>query len=218
MVGFTQSAIEGGKYYMCATHFDTTGGEGVGYAIKDLITGEVPYGTQIQVMQADTTYKIYYYIEEAYDEVKDDFAPGWADAEDFVAVDTLAPGAAFWFKAPSACNISIAGQILADASKTVTVPAAQFSMVANPYPTAVNMNTLSWTGLTYGDQFQVMQADSTYKIYYYIEEAYDEVKDDFVPGWADAEDFLVVTEVLPVGQGAWIKPAAQVSINWGSPL
>jgi hypothetical protein len=203
---------------MCATHFDTTAGNGTGYAIKDLISGEVPYGTQIQVMQADTTYKIYYYIEEAYDEGTDSFAPGWADSDDYVAVDKLAPGAAFWFKAPSTCNINIAGQILSDASKTVTVAAGQFSMVANPYPTAANMNNLSWTGLTFGDQFQIMQVDSTYKIYYYLEEAYDEVADDFVVGWADSDDYLVVTEVLPVGQGAWIKPAAQVTIDWGSPL
>lgn len=218
IVGYTQSAMEGGKYYMCATHFDATTDNGQGYAIKDLISGEVPYGTQIQVMQADTTYKIYYFIEEAYDEVKDEFAPGWADVEDYVAVDMLAPGAAFWFKAPSACNISIAGQILSDASKAVTVPAGQFSMVANPYPVAVNMNDLSWAGLTYGDQFQIMQPDSTYKIYYYIEEAYDEAKDEFLPGWADVEDYLVTTKVLPVGQGAWIKPAAPVTINWASPL
>ena len=218
VVGYTATSIIADKYYMCATHFDSTSRSGVGYAIKDLVTGEVPYGTQIQVIQPDTTYKIYKYVEEAYDEVADDFAPGWADSDDFLAVDKLAPGAAFWFKAPSACEISFAGQVLADASKSITVAANQFSMIANPYPSAVNMNKLTWSGLTYGDQVQIMQADSTYKIYKYIEEAYDEAADEFVPGWADSDDFLVVSDVLPVGQGAWIKPSSPVTINWVSPL
>jgi hypothetical protein len=112
VVGFTQSAIEGGKYYMCATHFDTTGGEGVGYAIKDLITGEVPYGTQIQVMQADTTYKIYYYIEEAYDENTDDFIPGWGDGGDnFVTTGVIPAGKGAWIKPTAAITATFASPL-----------------------------------------------------------------------------------------------------------
>ena len=197
---------------MIAAQFDDVGGNGAGIAIKDLVTGDVPYGAEMQVRLPAGDYDIYKYIEEAYDEDLDDFVPGWADGFDNLATAKIAPGAAFWFKTDSACNVNIAGKILEDASKTVSVNAGIFSMIGNAYP------SVEWTGLTYGDEMQVRLDAGDYDIYKYIEEAYDEDLDDFVPGWADGFDNLVTTGVLRSGRGAWIKPTAAVSVTWENPI
>ena len=218
IVGYQTSNITGGIYYMIAAQFDDVNGNGAGIAIKDLVTGNVPYGAEMQVRLPAGGYDIYHYIAEAYDEVADDFIPGWADGGDNLATAKIAPGAAFWFKTDSACNVNIAGKILDDASKTVNVNAGIFSMIGNAYPVDVNPNSVTWTGLTYGDEMQVRLDAGGYDIYHYIEEAYDEVKDDFVPGWADGGDNLVASGILRSGRGAWIKPTAAVSVTWESPI
>ena len=165
---------------MIAAQFDDVGGEGAGMAIKDLVTGEIPYGAEMQVRLPAGDYDIYHYIEEAYDEDLDDFVPGWADGGDNLATSKIAPGAAFWFKTDSDCNVNIAGKILEDASKTVSVNAGIFSMIGNAYPADVNPNDVEWTGLAYGDELQVRLDAGDYDIYHYIEEAYDEELDDFL--------------------------------------
>ncbi|MBP5320921.1 MAG: hypothetical protein J6334_08020 [Kiritimatiellae bacterium] len=163
-------------------------------------------------------YATYKYIEEAYDETIDDFIPGWADGLENLATSSLVPGATFWFKVSTPCTATIAGQILADASKTVTVNAGISSMIGNAYPVPVNPNDLEWANLSYGDTLQVRLDAGGYDTYKYIEEAYDESIDDFVPGWADGLENLVATVVLNPGRGAWIKPAKAVSVTWESPL
>ena len=203
---------------MIAAQFDDVGGNGAGIAIKDLVTGEIPYGAEMQVRLPAGGYNIYHYIEEAYDEDLDDFVPGWADKLDNLATAKIAPGAAFWFKTDSACNVNIAGKILEDASKTVSVNAGIFSMIGNAYPSDVNPNSVEWTGLTYGDEMQIRLDAGGYNILHYIEEAYDEDLDDFVPGWADKLDNLVSDGALKSGRGAWIKPTAAVSVTWENPV
>ncbi len=220
IVGYNQTSITGGRFYLCSTQFDNVGGNGAGMRICDLIEGEIPYGSQIQILNADgATYSFYNYLAEVYDAEKDDFVPGWGDGGEELATSTLAPGTAFWFKAAGNCNATIAGQILADASKTIDINGGQFSMIANPYPASVNPNTLTWTGLSYGDQIQVLNADgASYSFYKYLAEAYDAEKDDFVPGWGDGGEEIVTTGIIPVGQGAWIKPAKALTLKWESPL
>ena len=203
---------------MIAAPFDAVGGDGSGIAIKDLVTGDIPYGAEMQVRLPAGDYDTYKYLSDAYDEVKDDFFPGWADGGGNLATTKIAPGAAFWFKTDSDCNASIAGQILSDASKTVTVNAGIYSMIGNAYPAAVNPNDLAWEGLTYGDEMQVRLDAGDYDTYKYLSDAYDEVKDDFFPGWADGGGNFVTTTILNAGRGAWIKPTAKVSVTWENPV
>lgn len=218
IVGYQGTALEAEKYYMVAVQFDGVGAEGAGTAIKDLVTGNIPYGTEMQILASDGTYDIYKYIAEAWSDDADDFIPGWGDGGDNIALRKLAPGTVFWLKAPADTTVTIAGQIFADASKEFAIPAGKYSMIGNPYPVAANPNALTWTGLTYKDELQVLAADGTYDIYKYLEEAYDEDKDDFIPGWGDGGDNMVTTGIIPVGQGAWIKPAADVTVSFTSPL
>lgn len=202
---------------MISAQFDNVGGVGAGMALKNLVKG-VPFGTELQLLAASGGYDLYYYIEEAYDEDTDNFIEGWADGGDNLATIKFAPGTAFWLKTPADCSANIAGQILSDASKVVSVAAGQYSMIANPYPMAVNPNEIGWTGLSYNDEMQVLADVGGYDLYYYIEEAYDEVADDFVEGWADGGDNLIVDPIIPVGQGAWLKPTSAVTIEWSKPI
>ena len=207
---------------MCATHFDavsTTAGEGID--IQKLVCGDIAYGTEMQIRKyGQDGYDTYTYIEEAYDEEKDDFFPGWADYQDYMAKRNIAPGTPFWFKATANCDISIAGQILTDSDKTYAVIPDHFEMIANPFPVAVNPNEdIEMTGLSYGDQLQVRKTDGTgYDTLTYIEEAYDEEKDDFFPGWADYQDYLVKTPIFGVNQGAWAKTAKNVTVKFVNPI
>lgn len=203
---------------MIAAQFDAANGNGAGIAVKDLVTGDIPYGAEMQVRLPAGGYDIYHYDAEAYDEDNDDFVPGWANGGGNLATAKIAPGAAFWFKTGSSCNVNIAGKILEDASKTVNVNAGIFSMIGNAYPADVNPNAIEWTGLTYGDEMQVRLDAGGYDIYHYDAEAYDESTDDFVPGWANGGGDLVTTGVLKSGRGAWIKPAAAVSVTWKNPI
>lgn len=218
IVGYQGTTLEAEKYYMVAVQFDAVAGEGAGTAIKDLVKGNLSYGIELSVLKADGTYDIYKYIAEAYDEGIDDFIPGWADGGENLATRLLQPGTVFWLKAPSTTTVTIAGQLLSDASKDFVIPAGKYSMLGNPYPVAANPNALTWTGLTYKDELSVLKTDGTYDIYKYIEEAYDEKADDFVPGWADGGENLITSAIMPVGQGAWIKPAAELTVTFASPL
>ena len=203
---------------MIAAQFDAVDGNGAGIAIKDLVTGEIPYGAEMQVRLPAGDYDIYHYDAEAYDASIDDFVPGWANGGGDLVTTKITPGAAFWFKTDSDCNVNIAGKILEDASKTVNVNAGIFSMIGNAYPADVNPNDVEWTGLTYGDEMQVRLDAGDYDIYHYDAEAYDAVKDDFVPGWANGGGDLVTTGVLKSGRGAWIKPTAAVTVTWENPI
>lgn len=203
---------------MCASQFDGVGGTGEGIPLCELIKGDVAYGTQIQIRNSAGTYDIYKYLAECYDADKDDFVPGWGNVGEELATLKVAPGTAFWFQAASDCNVSISGEILADSSKTLNLPANTFSMVSSPYPYAVNPNELTWTGLSYGDQIQVRNAMGTYDIYKYLQECYDADKDDFVPGWGNVGEELVAADVIPVAAGVWIKTASAATVKFESPV
>ena len=206
---------------MCAVTFDNVAGAtGDGIDIQKLFSGDIPYGTEMQIRKYGVDgYDVYTYIEEAYDEEKDDFYPGWANIEDYLVIRKVAPGTPFWFKVPSDCSFSIAGQIFGDASKSYTIIADHYEMIANPYPVSLNPNNMSWTGLNYGDELQIRKPDGTgYNVLTYIEEAYDEEKDDFFPGWADIEDYLIKTEIFGSNLGGWAKSKAQISVEFVSPL
>ena len=226
IVGYQGSNIKGGLYYMLTASFDSTKGDGTGIAVKDLVTGDIPYGTEMQVRRPEGDYDIYTYIDEAFDAEATDpaleFVPGWADGVGDLATVKVTPGQTFWLKSETDCRVTIAGAILSDVSKTVTVNAGIFSMIGNAYPVDVNPNSIAWTGLTVNDELQVRLDAGDYDVYKYTDEAFDASATDpaleFVPGWADGLGDLVSTSILKAGRGAWIKPAEQVSVTWVSPI
>ena len=220
-VGYTSKSVSKDIYYMYAVTFDNVSGEtDAGIDIQKLITGEIPYGTEMQIrIFGSDGYDVYTYIEEAYDEEKDDFYPGWADGDDYLVTRNIKPGTPFWFKVPSGCSFSVSGQILSDASKSYTIAKNHYEMIANPYPVSLNPNKIAWTGLSFGDELQIRKPDGDgYEVLNYIEEAYDEEKDDFFNGWADGDDYLIKTDIFASNTGAWIKTKEPVTVEFSSPV
>ncbi len=219
VVGYQQYSLTAGQFYMVGVQFGVVG-TAEGIPMKDLVKGTIPYGTQIQILQANgQAYDIYTYMQEAYDEVSDDFIPGWANVGEEIVSTPITAGTCFWLKSDSAATVQIAGQVLAS-SAPLTATGGQFNMVANPYPVALNpTDDVAWTGLSYGDQLQVLQANGqAYDIYTYMQEGYDESLDDFVPGWANVGEEIIHTGIVPVGAGCWVYPASNLTITFTSPL
>ncbi len=239
-VGYVENNnLVANQFYMIGVNFETVGAGGEIH-LNDLLKGNFPQIVQgdywsdalddydpawmadsatVQVLEG-VTYKYYYYITDAW--YNDGTESGstkaaWADIFGCVAGENpedgdgmVAPGEAVWFKSPSACSIKTMGQVIATATDAVTVPASQFSMVANPFPEAFNLNDakVAYSGLTQltqgeywsdalddydpdwmvdSDMVQVLNG-VTYKYYYYITDAWynDGTESGSTKGaWAD---------------------------------
>ena len=165
-------------------------------------------GAQIQVWTG-SSYKMYYYINDGFDDDNDDLT-GWGDAGEIVNTK-YAPGTGFWFRYPKgAANYTLPGEVLSAASVSKNVYNTKFNMVGNPYPTRLNLKKVTTTApavsdaesLSKGVQLQVWTG-TTYKMYYYINDGFDDDNDDLT-GWADAGE--IVGEVgLDVTYGFWVK-------------
>ena len=94
VVGYQQYSLNAGQFYMIGVQFGTVG-TAAGIPMKDLVTGSVPYGTQIQILQANgQAYDIYTYIQEGWDDnlgTEGDFGPGWADGSDNIVHTGIVP-------------------------------------------------------------------------------------------------------------------------------
>jgi hypothetical protein len=112
VVGFNGTTLAAETYYMVAAQFDAVAGDGAGIAIKDLVKGNLPYGTEMQILRAGGGYDIYKYIEEAYDEMTDDFIPGWGDGGDnFVTTGVIPAGQGAWIKPTAAITATFASPL-----------------------------------------------------------------------------------------------------------
>ena len=62
--------------------------------------------------------------------------------------------------------------------------------------------------IPYGTRVMFATETGAYDTIKYLEEAYDEANDDFIPGWGDGDEYLVTNPVAP-GTGFWvISPSA----------
>ena len=215
-MGYEKLNLTANSFVMSGIQFVNVGGDGA--TLSELFSAtDIPFETEIRFLDESGVYQIYKYIEEAYDEDADDFVPGWGDGEDFLASDVQLPGQGFWVKAPETYSLAQAGQVIASGTYTVDVPSDSFMMIANPFPSPFNPNEVSWEGLDYDTEIRVLDSKGVYQIYKYIEEAYDEATDDFVPGWGDGEDFLVKDAIADSAQGFWIKAPKKVAITISNP-
>ncbi len=97
VVGYQQYSLNAGQFYMIGVQFGVVG-TAAGIPMKDLVKGTIPYGTQIQILNAaGTGYSIYTYMQEGYDESLDDFVPGWANVgEEIIHTGIVPVGAGCW--------------------------------------------------------------------------------------------------------------------------
>ena len=234
-VGYSGTTINAGQWYLVGVQFadvaskaetadfnslvNTTCTPGVFGDGTDVTMGNAP---MIQVLDAaGTGYAYYYYISDADDGTEVYNLTGWVDGTgNLVGDDALmALSKGFWFKSATVGNLNCAGQVSAFASFERNVPAAQFEIVANPYPVALNLNAPAASGFTagvFGDgtdvtmgnapMIQVLDAAGTgYAYYYYIGDADDGTEVYNLTGWVDGTGNLVTGTQVGVGAAFWIK-------------
>ena len=214
IVGYQKLELAKDTYALSGIQFVSVGGSNA--SLNDLFTSEVPFGTQI-MFKGDSGYEYFNYLEEAYDEENDDFVQGWADGDEYLVTDPSVNGTGFWVIAPAATEFVQSGQVDSAATVTVSVEAGAYTMVCNPFPQGFNPNKVSWgADIAYGTQIMV-KGESGYIYYNYLEEAYDEAEDDFVPGWADGDEYLVKSDIVGVGEGVWLVAPSATSFTISNP-
>ena len=227
IVGYTTTDTDAGKWSILGVQFEETNG---GMHVNGLVSGltGVDYddsgawlntAPQIQVPNAFGGYSLYYYLNDAWDEVNQKTVPGWADSYgNLASAGVFTSGVAVWLKSVQVdATASVAGAVPDTDSATVSCP-ENFALRANIYPEAVTINSAAMTSpdisgvdydeggtwLTTAPQIQVPNAFGGYSLYYYLNDAWDEVNQKTVPGWADSYGNLA-SGTIPAAQGFWTK-------------
>ena len=240
VVGYSGQDVKAGQFYMVAVQFADVG------AIADVANfnnffsttcapGE--YGSDgasmrnsapmIEVLQSNGLgYDFYYYISDAIDS-DGNLIDGacWADDGGYIVTDAdlQALSKGFWFKAFNDGTITCAGQVSNTAEFKNSPTASQFNIVANPYPIALELNSVESTNFTPGEYgsdgasmrssapiIEVLQSNGLgYDFYYYISDAIDS-DGNLIDGacWADDGGYIATGAQVPVGQSFWVKSAS----------
>ena len=217
---------------------------------------------QIQIQKADGNYTTYYYVNNAlFLDAAGEVAqkPGWVDVfgilatpENFAAElssgdGVLTPGAAIWYKDPSAPGkLLAAGAVIAE-DVEIDCPAG-FRLRANAFPMDLALNDASqvtFSGLAditadeegafmaTAPQIQIQKADGNYTTYYYVNNALyldDAGEVAQMPGWCDVFGILATPEnlaaelsvgdgIAPVAYGMWTKGVSKnFTMTFKAPL
>ena len=229
VVGYTSKAVTAGKFYMIGTQFDKAGTTTAGridmndliQLSSDLTPGlfEDDFATapQIQVLSAAGGYNKYYYISDGTDDKDDELGyAAWCDDYGYELTDAakLELGKGFWFISPVASGtITTAGQVSELASKTLSFPANKFTILSNPYPKAVSLQSVTTSatpGLFEDDfatapQIQVLSAVGGYNKYYYISDGTDDKDDELgYNAWCDDYGYELSGTQIDAGAAFWI--------------
>ena len=219
IVGYEKISLSTKTYKMGGVQFVGVGGDTV--SLNDLFSGDIVYGTKIMFLDETTgAYVSYKYLAEAYDPDADDFVEGWGDVYEELATDPVPNGTGFWYY-PEAGDTTVtqAGQVDANGTASVTIPANQYTMVVNPYPQGFNPNEVTWdANLAFGTRIMTLSDSGAYVTYKYLQEAYDADADDFVTGWGDVYEELVTSDIATVGEGFWVFAPSETTVTFSSPI
>ena len=216
IVGYatTPSQIAANKFTLGTTSFEGVGQNAV-VSISNLLTTTAAPGSydtmdtsapQLQVWTGNG-YALYYYINDAGDNMDE---TGWSDANGYIASTTAACGTGYWYKVPqTASDYTLSGQVLETSTVTKNITANHFDLIGNPYPTGLQLTTLTTTLApgsydtmdTSAPQLQVW-IGSGYALYYYINDAGDNMDET---GWSDANGYIATGVVADSTKGMWIK-------------
>jgi len=148
-----------------------------------------------------------------------DLSGKWMDG-DLLPVSVPADlGSGIWIESSAlAATVVLAGEVSSNETVTVAI-GPQLNLVANPYPTALNVNSATYTGLVGfdwdlgegGDQMYVWDAGAqgysasyTYAGDSVPEAITTELGYDLSGKWMDG-DLLPVSTPIPVGGAMWIQ-------------
>ncbi len=196
----------------------------------DLVEGWTDDAAVIQVPNGVGGYEWRYFISDAYDEASGDFVQGWAGDDTLLSTKQIDLGVGVWLrgKKDTVTKFTFSGAVSDNASETVSRETPiKFELVANPYPTELNVNSnkVTWdiapvkaynadyTDLVDGwtEEAAVIQVPNGvggYEWRYYISDAYDEASGDFVQGWA-SDDTLLKDITVPAATAFWVRRCSQ---------
>jgi len=182
----------------------------------------------LQVPDGVGGYTMRYYINDADDGTgTETYVTGWADDTALLKPVDIDLGTGVWVrgKKDTITKFTFAGAVSDNASETVSrEEPIRFELVANPYPTALDINSskITWNIATVtsfdveaGDFYadwddeaaclQVPDGVGGYKLRYFIDDADDGTgTETYVKGWAD-DTALLNTAIVPAGSGFWIR-------------
>ena len=238
-VGYTSKAVEAGKFYLIGTQFDKTGGESAGSIdMNDLIKlsstiaaglydDDFATAPKISVLNAAGGYANYFYISDGTDENDDELGYDcWCDKDGYELDDSakLTLGKGFWFSSPSTSGtITAAGQVSEMASVMLEFPADKFTILCNPYPVAVALQSLttSATPGLYDDDFatapkiSALNAAGGYNNYFYISDGTDENDDELgINAWCDKDGYELEDTQIEAGAAFWISAPVAGSVTF----
>ena len=185
----------------------------------------------IQVVKDDGIPDMYYYLNDGWyplfpGDEEGDVKPGWCDSNGNIADLRITPGSGFWLKNAENEDLDMqgSGQVTAAESSDITAPANIFSINANVYPIAINLNNADQVefpdivGADFDDEFaflatsphiQVVKADGIPDMYYYLNDGWyplfpGDEEGDVKPGWCDSNGNIVDLNIVAQG-GFWVK-------------
>ena len=190
-------------------------------------------------------YTTYYYIDDCEDpEDEDEEITAWAtNRGEYPENVTLPLGSAMWYICQTEVNkdVTLSGEISGEDDITISATTAGYTMIANPFPVATDINKLTWyaadgtsalapatykTRTTAAPQIKVWDPTygngaGAYTTYYYINDCEDpEDEDEEITAWAtNRGEYPTMT--VAAGQGFWlILPSTYTGakVKFTSPL
>ncbi len=227
-VGYSSTSVAANTWYMAGVQFTDTA-TGTSISLQDFLKGdfeaktfwddELAIAPMVQVF-GSSGYTAYYYFNDAASGA--DEITAWADMGGDAVDVTLTPGQALWFKNPTAaCNVTFAGQVLAAGTKSISCTAGSYNMIANPYPTALALNSdkIDWNvepKVFWDDELSIapiiqVYSSSGYTAYYYFSDAAS--GSDEITAWADVGGDAVDVSI-PVGGALWFKASDASTVTF----
>ena len=240
-VGYTSKDVTAGKFYLIGTQFDKAGSDSAGSInMNDLIKlsstnaaglydDDFATAPKISVLNAaGTGYNNYFYISDGTDDNDDELGYDcWCDEDGYELDNTtkLTLGKGFWFTSPSTSGtITTVGQVSEIASVTLDFPADKFTILCNPYPLAVALQSLTTTATPglYDDDFatapkiSALNAAATgYNNYFYISDGTDDNDDELgYNAWCDEDGYELENTQIEAGAAFWISAPAAGSVTF----
>lgn len=198
------------------TSFDETAG--------DFFPGWDTDAACLQVPNGLGSYYMRYYIDDA-DDGAGNYVTGWADNNAMLSPVSIDLGTGVWVrgKKDTVTKFTFAGAVSDNASETVSrATPIRFELVANPYPTALDINSdkVTWSLATvtsfdetasdffpgWNDDAACLQVPNglgSYTLRYFIDDA-DDGNGNYVTGWAD-NNAMLSTAIVPAGSAFWIR-------------
>lgn len=178
----------------------------------------------IEIRRADGGYTTLYYIDDAWDEDKEEGVEGWANSEGMLRNPDVTLGQGAWVRTPTQDAVFTIAGAVSGVAQDVGGDTSNFALAGGSFPVAFGPNdaNVTWT-CTPGTAFnhnteeectpgwtesapmiQIRRDDGGYTTLYYCDDAWDEDKEEGVLGWANSEGMLR-NPTIDVGGGFWMK-------------